>query len=243
MLDTRIKLTPEQAARLAPPYDRSLAPSHNWDLDALAGAGALRSTADDMLKFLEAALADDEDGPVGRDIRSAWEKRAEGGPGGIGLNWFLAGDGVSRWHNGQTGGYSSSVFVYPPQRKAVVVLCNTATELTTVLGEKILQAMLGMDVAPVDLRTEVAVDAATLESYVGVYAFTPTVTITITLEDGRLMEQVTGQSKYPLFAESPTKFFLKVVDAQISFVVEGGKVTKLILHQGGLEQPAMRVER
>ena len=48
------------------------------------------------------------------------------------------------------------------------------------------------------------------------------------------MEQATNQPKFPIFAESPTKFFLKVVDAQIEFVKnEKGDATAMILHQNG----------
>ena len=62
---------------------------------------------------------------------------------------------------------------------------------------------------------------------------TPKVMLTVTLEDDRLMAQLTGQGKNQIYPESETAFFLKVVDAQIEFVAENGKVTHLVLHQGG----------
>ena len=56
------------------------------------------------------------------------------------------------------------------------------------------------------------------------------------------MVQATGQAKLELFPESPTKFFLKGVDAQVTFVKDGlGKATRLILHQGG-DQKAERIK-
>jgi hypothetical protein len=82
-----------------------------------------------------------------------------------------------------------------------------------------------------------------LASYVGVYQLAPTFAITITLEDGQLMLQATGQSKNPIFPESATKFFLKAVDAQITFDVgDDGKVEKLTLHQNGADVPGPRVD-
>jgi hypothetical protein len=58
--------------------------------------------------------------------------------------------------------------------------------------------------------------------------------LVMTLEGGQLMTQATGQPKFPLFAESETKFFLKVVDAEVDFVTnDKGEVTGLVLHQGG----------
>lgn len=244
MDDTRVTLNDEQSKRFAPAYNGELAASNHWDLASLAGAGGLRSTVDDMLKFAAAALEEDDDRPVCRAIRLAWEKR-HGEPGeiGVGLGWHIARDGVTRWHNGQTGGFSSALFIYPPRRLAVVVLANTATDHTTTLGERIIQSLLGIDVEPIEVRKVVEVDPAVLEKYVGKFALSPIFAITITLEDGRLMAQATGQDKYQIFAVSPTEFFYKVTDAQITFVEgDDGEVEKLILHQGGRDLPAVRLD-
>jgi CubicO group peptidase (beta-lactamase class C family) len=243
MTDTRLALSPEQAPRLAPPHDFGLRPNKNWDFDVFAGAGGVRSTTDDMLKLLAAAMSD-ADEPVVKALHLAGEHR-HGEPGeiGMGLGWHIARDGVSRWHNGQTGGYSSFIGYIPQRRLAVAVLCNTATDKTTVLGERVLQALAGMKVDPPTTRHEVAVDAATLEKYVGVYQLAPFFAITVTLEDGQLMAQASRQDKFPIFAESPTEFFYKVVDAQLTFEVDAdGKATNLILHQNGTDVPGVRVE-
>lgn len=67
--------------------------------------------------------------------------------------------------------------------------------------------------------------------------------ITITKEKERLFAQASGQPKFEIFPESETKFFLKVVDAQITFVKnEKGELTQLILHQGGKERPAKKIK-
>ena len=72
---------------------------------------------------------------------------------------------------------------------------------------------------------------------------TPNVTLTVTREDDRLMTQLTGQPKVEVFPESETKFFLKVVDAQLTFVKDdGGTVTHVILHQGGKDQKATKTQ-
>jgi hypothetical protein len=63
----------------------------------------------------------------------------------------------------------------------------------------------------------------------------------MTVENGQLMTQATGQPKFPMFAESETKFFLKVVDAQVDFLKDDkGNVTGLTLHQAGREMNAPR---
>jgi hypothetical protein len=78
-----------------------------------------------------------------------------------------------------------------------------------------------------------------LKQYIGTYPLSSAFAITVTVEDGQLMEQATHQPKFPIFPEANDKFFLKVVDAQIEFVRDGsGTVKSLILRQGGRDQPA-----
>ena len=87
----------------------------------------------------------------------------------------------------------------------------------------------------------VAVDAATLARYVGVYSLFAGFDLTVSLDKGQLMIQGTRQPKLPVFPESPTKFFYKAVDAQITFVPEAdGTVDKLTLHQNGVNLQAKR---
>jgi serine-type D-Ala-D-Ala carboxypeptidase/endopeptidase len=85
------------------------------------------------------------------------------------------------------------------------------------------------------------IDAATLARYVGVYQLFAGFDLTVSVEKGQLMVQGTGQPKLPVFAESPTKFFYKAVDAQITFVLDkDGKVEKLVLHQNGADVEGKR---
>jgi Domain of unknown function (DUF3471) len=73
-----------------------------------------------------------------------------------------------------------------------------------------------------------------LATYVGVYELTPTLSIAITLENGQLMEQASNERKFPIFPESPSKFFLKAVDGQLEFFTEpNGQVSHLDWHQYG----------
>jgi hypothetical protein len=92
-------------------------------------------------------------------------------------------------------------------------------------------------------RTAVTVKPEVLAAYVGKYQMAPTFILTVTLEDGNLMTQATGQGKLQVYAESETKFFLKVVDAQLTFARdESGKVTHVTLHQNGRDQKATKIE-
>jgi D-alanyl-D-alanine-carboxypeptidase/D-alanyl-D-alanine-endopeptidase len=90
-------------------------------------------------------------------------------------------------------------------------------------------------------RKEIQVAAEILSHYVGTYELQPGVEVVMTLEDGQLMTQLTGQPKFPMFAESEDSFFLKVVDAKVTFVKGAqGAVNKLLIHQGGRDMEANR---
>jgi len=87
------------------------------------------------------------------------------------------------------------------------------------------------------------VPAEILKSYEGVYALAPNFNITIRADGTALFAQATGQSEFEIFPKSETKFFYKVVDAQIEFFKdENGKVNRLVLYQNGREMPAKKVE-
>jgi len=90
---------------------------------------------------------------------------------------------------------------------------------------------------------EVAVDKKLFDGYAGRYELAPNFIMTITREGDRLFVQATGQPKIEIFPESDRDYFLKVVDAQITFVADShGRATDLILHQGGRDQHAKRIE-
>jgi hypothetical protein len=92
-------------------------------------------------------------------------------------------------------------------------------------------------------REEVRLDPAILDRYVGFYELANQGVMTISREGGRLVSRLTGQPGVPLFAESRTQFFAKVVDAQISFVTDSSGVAQsLVLHQNGLDIPMPRID-
>jgi Domain of unknown function (DUF3471) len=91
-------------------------------------------------------------------------------------------------------------------------------------------------------RKEIKVADSILQQYVGVYELAKDFKITVTLENGQLKAQASGQPKFELYAQRQNYFFLKVVDAQVEFVTGAdGKIEKLILHQGGVSQSAKRL--
>ncbi len=90
-------------------------------------------------------------------------------------------------------------------------------------------------------RAVAKVDPAVYDAYAGEYELAPGFILTVTREGDRLMTQATGQQKVEVFPSSATEFFLKVVDARITFVRgPGGTVDELVLHQGGRDMQAKR---
>lgn len=244
MNDTRITLSPSMKSRLTPGHSPTGAVVANWDLPTLAGAGALRSTANDLLKFLAANL-DSNSAPLGRVLAITHVDRrdVDGVRMRIGLNWHILNTSERRiiWHNGGTGGYRTFIGFDTTGKRAVVVLSNQSISADDI-GFHLLDARAPL-APPVStkVRTEISVDPAVLESYVGVYQLAPNFAITITHQGSSLYGQATGQQRFQLFAETPTEFFLKDVDAQVTFEKDAsGKVTRLILHQNGMNVPGQR---
>lgn len=105
------------------------------------------------------------------------------------------------------------------------------------------QPVATRDETPEPARVAIAVDPAIYDAYVGEYELAPGFMLTVTREGSQLMTQATGQAKVEVFPSSPTDFFLKIVDAQISFKKDAsGAVTHLVLFQGGREVPAKKIK-
>jgi CubicO group peptidase (beta-lactamase class C family) len=98
-------------------------PTPPWNLAGLAGAGGLRSTAEDLLEFLSLHWRDDI--PLAAAAREARRPRAKLGRMRIGLAWVILPDG-SVAHDGGTGGFRTFAAAHPDTRTAVVVLSNQA---------------------------------------------------------------------------------------------------------------------
>ncbi len=151
MSDTTISLSDEQKSRLATGVSIIGLPTTNWDFDALAGCGAIRSTLHDMLIYLRANLAPDER-ELGKAIVLSHEPRFTIRKASrrisskleIGLAWHITTEGENCviWHNGMTGGYAAFLAVVPNKKWGVVVLGNQATGDIDEFGNNLLKDML-----------------------------------------------------------------------------------------------------
>ncbi|HTR56154.1 MAG TPA: serine hydrolase [Kofleriaceae bacterium] len=157
MKDTAVALTAAMRARFIQGHDGDHKPAGAWNLDALVGAGGIRSTAADMLTYLEAQLHPDHlprgasGTPAGKTLAAALAAshvmHGDAGPGmHIALNWMRSDEAGVFWHNGATGAYSSFALFAPDSDFAVVVLSNTAPgdrQFMDELGQHIAQRFAG----------------------------------------------------------------------------------------------------
>jgi len=246
MNSTRITLTPEMKTRLAVGHNAALEAVENWDPSILAGAGALRSTANDMLNFLAANLSYTKSPLAPAMAAMLKERRPKGQPGlEVALGWhvFTTGGKEIIWHNGGTGGYRSFMGFDPIARVGVVALSNAGTVAgVDDIGRHLLDPSVPL-AAPPKEHKQIVVDSNLFDGYIGRYQLAPNFIITITREGDHLFEQATGQRKLEIFPESERDYFLKVVDAQITFVTDNtGHATELVLHQNGRDVHGKRIE-
>lgn len=143
-------------------------------------------------------------------------------------------------HGGAWQGFTSHIARYIDDKLTIIVMTNRAGANPGLIAHGI-AGLYNPDLAPAE-RKEAHVDPKVFDDYVGEYEIAPGVTMNITRDADKLWVQATGQPRVQIFPESPTKFFLKVVDAQVTFVKDAaGRVTHLVLHQGG-DREAKRIK-
>src|SRR5262245_15856312 len=246
MRDTKITLTPEMQARLATGHNQMLKPVTNWDLPTLAGAGALRSTVNDMLKIVAANIGLAKSPLFAAMQRAQQSQRETGQPDlSIGLNWHILKkfDSEMVWHNGGTGGYHSFIGLDRKNRKGVVVLSNSANDIDDI-GRHLLVSQYPLaKLEPPKEHKAIKIDPMIFDAYAGEYELAPGFSVVFSREGEKFFLQPPGQSKVEIFPESETDFFLDVADAQVTFVKDDkGQVTQVVLHQNGRNQTLKKIK-
>ncbi len=125
----------------------------------------------------------------------------------------------------------------------MVVLGSSSTGKIDELGRRLLKLLAGEEVEPLKLPATVELTEQELEPLVGQYKLKELGTASVTLDDGRLYLQLTGQPKIGIYAESKTRFYCRPVEASFDFEADDdGKIVRMVIHQNGLDVPAQRVE-
>ncbi len=229
MSDTGLTLSDDLESRLAAGFNAGEDAPRWGGFDALAGAGALLSTVDDLLAFVRSNL---EPGPLNAELTAI---RTAQPSGDIAYGWHIStiGDrGPLYWHNGGTGGYASFLAYRPADATGVVILtASTEYDLVTELGF----AQMSGDTKSLEF--------VELDAFPGAYMISKDFYLFISEEDDRLFAQATGQPAFSLAYASDNEFVFPAADVRIVFdTMDSDRATALTLYQGGNTTPAKRVE-
>jgi hypothetical protein len=200
-------------------------------------AGALYSTTEDLLRW--------EQGLFGGKVVSAASLAKMTTPFkddyALGLVVQTSGGRKVIQHGGGIDGFNTFLAYYPDSNMTVAVLANVNGEAPNKIAAQLGQLAHGGSVQMTSERKEITLPVATLAKYVGTYELAPGVNMMMRLVGDRLTTQLSGQQQIPVFAESETKFFLKVVDAQLEFFTDAsGNVTHAVMYQNGRERKVTR---
>jgi serine-type D-Ala-D-Ala carboxypeptidase/endopeptidase len=220
--------TDDMRAHLAPGHDDTGKAARNWDFDALAGAGAIRSTANDMLRYLKANMGSDQS-PLAAAMKLARRPRSDiANNMRIGLAWVTTDKGIVS-HNGMTGGYSSFLAFTADGQRGVVILTNSAGS-----PDDLGFATLDVDAPLAPAYKPIVLPSASLDDYVGTYKLADKFLLNVFSMNDGLFTRATGQGVIPIFPYAPNEFFAKVGGMSLSFTRDtNGIVNGLIAHQGG----------
>jgi CubicO group peptidase (beta-lactamase class C family) len=153
-------------------------------------------------------------------------------------------------HEGADAGYRANIVRFPDYHFSVIVLSNSgdfdASGVPLRIADIVLKDKLGPAETPAYppiVKDAQRVEPDALDALVGDFELDPDSVVTFSKENGSLFQQATGQEKLPLYASSPTTFFLKAVDAEYVFEKPeaDGKVQTATLHQDGRSLPLKRL--
>ncbi len=128
MKQTTLPLRSTDRRQLAQGYDATGQPTPNWDFQALAGAGGIRSSVHDLLIYIQAELGKS---PARLSTAMQMTQRItfQDKQTRVGLGWHQTAAKTGWWHNGGTGGYASFARFDPTAKTALVILSNTAVSV------------------------------------------------------------------------------------------------------------------
>lgn len=236
MSETAIALNAYQQSKFAVGHDGDGNAVHPWDFEALAGAGAIRSSLYDMLKYLRCNMGE---GPLASVCLFAQQPRAAMPGGRIGLAWWTSAPQQIVNHGGDTAGYHTMIAISADHSRGVVVLTNGGDSSVEGVGLHALDPDLPMP------KYDVAhVAPAQLDAYTGYYVDkdAPQIGFTVKHEGVKLMVQITGQQFARIYPSADKdEFFYHVVAARIDFQRDAsGKVVALTLFQNSAEVLAFK---
>jgi D-alanyl-D-alanine-carboxypeptidase/D-alanyl-D-alanine-endopeptidase len=199
-----------------------------WNFDALAGAGAIRSSVSDMLRFVRCNLGQ---GPLAPTCLFAQASRDSFPGSRIGLIWMIGDIIPIVHHGGDTAGFHAAVALTPDRERGVVVLANGGGPV-----DALAQALIDSAIVPQVSEPALALDAGQLDAYAGTYRGDNGIRFLFVRNGGTLTAQLGGQPAVPVFARAKDEFFHRIVPAELTFArAADDTVNGVILHQNRVE--------
>jgi CubicO group peptidase (beta-lactamase class C family) len=209
------------------------------DMSIPSGGGALYSTTGDMYLWGRALYTEKLVSRKSLDEMFTPYKE------NYGYGWIIADLKGRRiiTHDGSVNGFYTHIARYVDDDACIIVLSNIANPPMGEISRDLRAILFGEKYEIPKVHKTASVNPAIYDAYVGQYEAAPQFVLSVTREKGRLFIQGTGQQKIGLYPESATKFFMKVVEGEVTFVKnEKGEVTQLIVHQSGHDTPAKRIK-
>ena len=227
-----------------------------WHVYPEMAAAGMWTTAGDLARFateVQKSAMGKSNRVLDRSLVNEMLSPVGVGDFAVGFRITKEGEGWYFSHGGGNWGFLCTLVAHKSKGYGLAIMTNSWSggKLMEELGHRIRRhydwdseaspVPRGYD--PIPERNEIDLAEDILALYVGEYKLREDFLIEITLEDGKLFTKASGQPKFPVFPESETKFFLRVVDAQITFAKDDdGKVEGLILHQRGRDQRAKKIK-
>ncbi len=211
-------------------------------LDGIVGDGCVNSTVNDLLKWDRALYTNTLLSAAG--MKQVFETATikDGSRTDYGFGWAIENNadfGKLTSHSGGWPGYLTYIDRHVDNDRTIIILQNHEAVTVPI---KTIRNLLYNKVMPLPKqRTAITLTTAQLEELVGTYTIQEGMDLNISLNKEQLFVQLTGQDPLPLFAESSSALFLKVVDAQLQVERDGkGMITHLFLLQNGNKIKAVR---
>lgn len=208
------------------------------DMTLPYAAGSLYSTVDDLLKWEQAMYTEK------LISKASFEKMTTPGKGEYGygiVSQTLFGK-KAHGHGGGINGFNTMMLRFPDQKVTTIVFANQNGPAAEQIARDLARLHFGEDVQPRPAYTEIKLPAKTIDSLAGRYQIAPNFVLKVWREGDQILTQATGQDIIEVFAKAENRLAAKVMEAELEFQRDAdGKVTGLIIHQGGRTMPAKRL--
>ena len=146
-------------------------------------------------------------------------------------------------HSGEIDGFTSNISRFINDDISIIILSNFEHTPINRINKDLIAIVFNEKYAVPEIIKTIKLSEEILQSYIGKYELKPNFIFDISISNGILFCQLTGQSKLELMPISESEFILKEVEAKISFSKKSNQeIEKLILHQGDKEIPAHKIE-